>query len=82
MTDDQYVKMSDGKVVIVKQKSCPVRTALHTYHGNGVSSFTSLVGRATKDNEDLIRLGLDGRDVLSMPEQAKEIQTRSWFALT
>ena len=29
MTYDQYVKMVDGKLV-VKQKSCPVRTALHT----------------------------------------------------
>ena len=30
MTDDQYVKMADGKLVPVKQKSRPVRTALHT----------------------------------------------------
>ena len=30
MTDDQYVKMVDGKSVLVKQKSCPVETALHT----------------------------------------------------
>ena len=29
MTDDQYVKMADDKLVLVKQKSCPVRTALH-----------------------------------------------------
>ena len=28
------------------------------------SLFTSLVDRATKDNEDLFRVGLDGQDVL------------------
>ena len=32
-TDDQYVKMADGKLVLVKQKSCPVRRALHTMWG-------------------------------------------------
>ena len=30
MTDDQYVKMADGKLLLVKQKPCPVRAALHT----------------------------------------------------
>ena len=29
MTDDQYV-MADGKLVPIKQKSCPVKTALLT----------------------------------------------------
>ena len=43
---------------------------------SGASSFTTPVGRATKDNEDLFRAGLDGQDVLWFPEQAKEIQTR------
>ena len=43
---------------------------------NGASSFTTPVGRATKDNEDLFRVGLDGQDVLGIPEQAKEMQTR------
>ena len=33
VTDDQYVKMVDGKLVLVKQKSCHVRTALHTMWG-------------------------------------------------
>ena len=33
ITDDQYVKMADGKLVKVKQKSCPVRTALLTMWG-------------------------------------------------
>ena len=42
---------------------------------SGVSPFTTLVGRATKDNEDLLRVGLGGRDVLWIPGQAKEIQT-------
>ena len=31
---------------------------------SGASSFTTPVGRATKDNEDLFRVGLDGRDVV------------------
>ena len=43
---------------------------------SGVSSFIIPVGRATKNNEDLFRVGLDGRDVLWIPEQAKEMQTR------
>ena len=30
MTEDHYVKMADGKSVLVKQKSCLVRTASHT----------------------------------------------------
>ena len=42
----------------------------------GISSFTSPVGLATKDNEDLFCVGLDGQDVLWILEQAKEIQTR------
>ena len=33
MTDDQYMNMADGKLVLVKQKSCAVRTALHTMWG-------------------------------------------------
>ena len=40
------------------------------------SSFTTPVVRATKDNEDLFHVGLDGRDVLRIPKQAKEMQTR------
>ena len=42
----------------------------------GISSFTSPVGRETKDNEDLFRPGLNSRDVLWILEQAKDIQTR------
>ena len=30
MNDDQYMKMATGKLVLVEQKLCPVRTALHT----------------------------------------------------
>ena len=41
----------------------------------GASSFTTPVGRATKDNGDLFRVGLDGRDVLWIPEQ-EEMQAR------
>ena len=36
MTDDQYVKMADGKMVLVKQKPCPVRIALLTMWGPGL----------------------------------------------
>ena len=43
---------------------------------SGASSFTTPVGRARKDNKDLFRLGLDGQDVLWIPEQAKEMQMR------
>ena len=43
---------------------------------SGTSSFTTPVGRAMKDNEDLFRVGLGGRDVLWIPEQAKEMQAR------
>ena len=43
---------------------------------SGASSFTTPVGRATKDNDDLFHVGLDGRDVLWISEQAKEMKTR------
>ena len=43
---------------------------------SGNSSFNTPVGRATKDNEDLFRVGLEGRDVLWIPEQAGEMQSR------
>ena len=43
---------------------------------SGVSSFTTPVGRAAKDNDDSIRVGLNGKDVLWIPEQAQEMQTR------
>ena len=33
VTDEQYVEMADGKLVQVEQKSCPVRTVLHTTWG-------------------------------------------------
>ena len=42
---------------------------------SGALSFTTPVGLATKDNEDWSRVGLVGRDVLWVPEQAKETQT-------
>ena len=37
MTDDQYVKMADGKLVLVKQKSCPMTSALMGTSGDGSS---------------------------------------------
>ena len=40
------------------------------------SLFTTPIGLATKDNEGLFRGDLNGRDVLWIPEQAKEMQTR------
>ena len=42
---------------------------------SGASSFTTPIGRATKDNEDLFRVGLDSRDLLWIPEQVKGMQT-------
>ena len=49
---------------------------------SGSSSFTTQVGRATKDNEDLFPVGLDGRDVLWIPDQAKEMETRLMVCVT
>ena len=55
MTDDRYVKMVYGKLVQVKQKSCPVRTALHIVWGPVVMnpvSYAALPGK-----EDVAILG-------------------------
>ena len=54
MTDDQYVKMADGKLVLVNQKSCPVKTALQTMWGPvmGPVSYAFLPGK-----EDVVILG-------------------------
>ena len=38
---------------------------------SGASSFTTSVGRATQDKEDLFRVRLDGRDVMWILEHAK-----------
>ena len=43
---------------------------------NSYSSFTTPNGRATRDNEDMFRVGLDGRDALWIPEQAQKMQMR------
>ena len=43
---------------------------------SGAWSFTFPNGRATKDNEDLLCVGPDGRDILSILEDVKEMQTR------
>ena len=37
MTDDQYVKMTDSKLVLVKQKLCSLRTALHAVMMDAIS---------------------------------------------
>ena len=42
---------------------------------SGAFSFTIPVGRGTEDNEDLFLVGLDGREMLWVPKQAKEKQT-------
>ena len=55
MTDDQYVKMANGKLVLVKQTSCPVRIALHTIWGPVVMdpvSYAVLPGKG-----DVVILG-------------------------
>ena len=41
MTDDHYVKMADGKLVLVKQKWYPVRRALNTMWGPGMMDRVS-----------------------------------------
>ena len=55
MTDDHYVKMTDGKLVLVKQKSCPVRTALYTMWGPVVMDPVTYVILPGK--EDVVILG-------------------------
>ena len=55
MTDDQYVKMANGKLMLVKQKSCFVRTTLHTMRGPVMMdpvSYAVLPGK-----EDMVILG-------------------------
>ena len=42
----------------------------------GASSFTTPVGCAMINNTDLFCVELDGQDILWIPEQAKEMQTR------
>ena len=59
----------------VHQVQQQARAGLGTMVG-GALSLTTSVGSATKDNEDLFRVRLDGRDVLWIPEHAKEMQTR------
>ena len=43
---------------------------------SGTSSFTTPVGRAMNDNEDLFCVGLGDRDVFWISDEEKEIQTR------
>ena len=55
MTDDQYVKMADGCLLLVKKKSWPMRTDLHTIWGSVVMdpvSYAVLPGK-----EDVVVLG-------------------------
>ena len=47
---------------------------------SSASSFTTLFGRATKDNEDLFRVGLDGRDVLWIPEHPGTSEKNAYAA--
>ena len=58
MADDQYVKIVDGKLVLVKQKSCPVRIYLYTMWGPVVMDpvsyavFAGHVGRGDSGESD------------------------------
>ena len=45
---------------------------------SGAFSFTAPVGRATNYNKDLFHVGLDGRDVLWILEQSKEMHKGYW----
>ena len=50
MTDDQYLNMANGKLVLVEEKSCPVKTALHTMSGPVVMdpvSYAVMPGKET-----------------------------------
>ena len=55
MIDEQHVKMADGKLVLVKQKSCSVRTALHTMWGPVMMDPVSYAVFPGK--EDMVLLG-------------------------
>ena len=55
MTDDQYVRIADDKLVLVKQKSYPVRTASHTMWGPVVMDLVSYAVLPGK--EDVVILG-------------------------
>ena len=55
MTDDQYVKMADGKLVLRKQKSYPVRTALHTMWGPVVMDPVSYAVLPSKEDVVILR---------------------------
>ena len=55
MNDGQHVKMADGKLVLVKQMSCSVKTALDTMWGPVVMdpvTYAVLPGK-----EDVVMLG-------------------------
>ena len=43
---------------------------------SGASSFTAPVGRATKYKQDLFCVGLDGQEMLWIPEHAKKMEMR------
>ena len=60
----------------IREVQQQARAGLSANMVSGASSFTTPVGRATKDNENLFRVGLDGRDVLCISEQAKEMKTQ------
>ena len=55
MTNDQYVKMADCKLVLVKQKSCSVRTTLHTMWGPVMMDTVSCA--VLPGNKDVVILG-------------------------
>ena len=55
MADDQYVEMADGKLVLIEQKSCPVRTALHTMWGSMEMDPVSYA--VLPSEEDVVILG-------------------------
>ena len=55
MTDDQYVKMVDGKLVLVKKKSRPVRTASDTMWAPVMMDLISFA--VLPDKEDVMISG-------------------------
>ena len=71
MTDGRYVEMANDKLVVVKQKSCSVKTALHTIWGpvvmDPVGSYAVLPGKedvAILGSPTLVTLGISLYDSL------------------
>ena len=68
MINDQHVKMADGKLELVKQKSCLVKTTFHTMWGPVVMDPVSYA--VSPGKEDVVILGSPTLAALRMRAQA------------